>query len=98
MRKIVVLLWGYEINSNKELRSLHHLKREDIWPSNFEKMHVGAAIRFFSLETAAAIELAVKLDVLPSDAIITAHFIRLIQEWFSLTTSKVRKTSINQTL
>ncbi|KAL5246115.1 hypothetical protein ACI65C_013523 [Semiaphis heraclei] len=92
----VVSLWEYEINSNKELRSLHHLKREDMWPSNFEKMHVGAAIRFFSLKTAAAIELAVKLNVLPSDAITTAHFIRLIQEWFSLTTSKVRKTSITK--
>lgn len=92
----IVTLWEYEINSQKELRSLHHLKREDIWPSNFEKMHVGAAIRFFSLKTAAAIELGVKLNVLPTNAIATAHFIRLIQEWFSLTTSKMRKTSITK--
>jgi len=58
-------------------------------------MHVGAAIRLFSLKTAAAIELGVKLNILPSDAITTAHFIRLIQNWFSLT-SKVRKTSITK--
>jgi len=31
------------------------------------------------------------LNILPSDAISTEHFIRLIQEWFTLTTSKVRK-------
>jgi len=31
----VVTLWEYEINSQKEFRSLHHLKREDMWPSNF---------------------------------------------------------------
>lgn len=76
----VVSLWEYEINWNKELRSLRHLKQEDMWPSNFEKIHVSAAIRFFFLKTAAAIELAVKLNVLQSDAITTAHFIRLIQE------------------
>jgi len=36
------------------------------------------------------------MEALPSDAISTAHFIRLIQEWFSLITSKVRKTSITK--
>lgn len=59
-------------------------------------MHVGAAIRFFSLKTAVAIELGVKLNILPIEAITTAHFIRLIHEWVSLTTSKVRKTSITK--
>lgn len=40
------------MNAGKELRSLHHLNRDDIFPDNFQKMNVGAAIRFFSLKTA----------------------------------------------
>lgn len=42
-------LWYDEINSGKEVRRLYHLRREDIDPSQFDKMHVGAAIRFFFL-------------------------------------------------
>lgn len=81
----VFTLWEYEINSRKELRSLHYFKREDVWPQNFEKMSVGAAICYFSLKTTAAIELLVTLKVLSSDAITTAHFIKIFK---SLTTSQ----------
>lgn len=45
----VTKLWTEETNGEKELRILHHLKRENIFPDNFQKMNVGAAIRFFSL-------------------------------------------------
>jgi hypothetical protein len=34
--------------------------------------------------------------LLPKDALTAAHFIRLINEWFLLTSSKLRKTSITQ--
>jgi len=88
----VTKLWTEEINGGKELRSLYHLKREDIFPDNFQKMNVDSAIRFFSLKTAVALELAVKLGTLPQDALVTAHFIRIIDEWFTLTASKLRKT------
>lgn len=84
------------MNAGKELRSLHHLNRDDIFPDNFQKMNVGAAIRCFSLKTAVALEIAVKLGTLPPDVLTTAHFIRLIYEWFTLTASKVRKTSITK--
>ncbi|CAI6371085.1 unnamed protein product, partial [Macrosiphum euphorbiae] len=53
-------------------------------------------IRFFSLKTAVALELAVKLGTLPQDALVTAHFIKIIDEWFTLTASKLRKTSITK--
>lgn len=89
-------LWTEEMNAGKELRSLHHLNRDDIFPDNFQKMNVGAAIRCFSLKTAVALEIAVKLGTLPPDVLTTAHFIRLIYEWFTLTASKVRKTSITK--
>jgi len=92
----IAQLWTDEINAGKELRSLYHLNRNDIYPNNFQKMNVGAAIRFFSLKTAVALELAVKFGKLPQDVLTTAHFIRLIYEWFTLTASKVRKTSITK--
>lgn len=96
--KYVIDLWNIEQQKDskrdEELRLLYHLKREIIYPNNFQKMNVGAAVRFFSLKTAAALETAVNCEMLPKDALTTAHFIRLIDEWFSLTSSKLRKTSI----
>lgn len=59
-------------------------------------MNVGSAIRFFSLKTAVALELAVKFGSFPQDALVTAHFIRIFDEWFTLTASKLRKTSITK--
>lgn len=98
--KFVADLWNIEqrkdSNRDEELRLLHHLKREVIYPNNFQKMNVGSAVRFFSLKTAAAVETAVNCNLLPKDALTTAHFIRLIDEWFTLTSSKLRKTSITK--
>ncbi|CAI6371578.1 unnamed protein product [Macrosiphum euphorbiae] len=98
--KFVADLWNIEqrkdSNRDEEFRLLHHLKREDIYPNNFQKMNVGSAVRFFSLKTAAAVETAVNCNLLPKDALTTAHFIRLIDEWFTLTSSKLRETSITK--
>lgn len=67
------------LTEERELRLLHHLKREDIFPDDFQKMHVGAAIRFFSMQTVAAIQVAVKLqNILPENALSTAAFIKLV--------------------
>lgn len=87
-------LWKYEISHELEKRLLHHLRREDIDPTNFEKMNVGAAVRFFSSKTSSALKTAVELDILPHEALTTAHFKSIIHGWFSLLSSKVRKTSI----
>lgn len=87
-------LWEAEIGAKKALRLLYHLKREDLYPDHFQTMHVGAAVRFFSLQTAAGIETAVHLKLLPRSALSTAKFIRTVQEWFSLMSSKIRKTSL----
>jgi len=89
-------LWDKEVTEERELRLLHHLKREDIFPDNFQKMHVGAAIRFFSMQTVAAIQVAVKLQILPENALSTAAFIKLVYQWFEMINSKTRKTSITK--
>jgi hypothetical protein len=98
--KFVVDLWNNEqrkdSNRDEEHRLLHYLKREDIYPNNFQKINVGAAVRFFSLKTAAAVETAVNCKFLSKNALNIAHFIRLIDEFFLLTSSKLRKTSITQ--
>lgn len=87
-------LWSEE--NHNELRLLPHLKREDIFPDNFQKMHVGAAVRFFSLKTAAAIETAIETNLLPEDARTTAFFIRMIENWFSVMSSRELKKSITK--
>lgn len=87
-------LWDAEVGAKKEIRTLHHIQLKDIRPDNFQKMHVGSAIRFFSSNTAAAIENGIDLKILPSAALSTANFIRVIEEWFELCNSKLRKRSV----
>lgn len=89
-------LWEKEVAENREIRLLHHLKNEDMYPDNFQKMHVGAAVRVFSLEIVAAIRVAVELKELPGEALSTAAFIKLVHDWFEMVNSKVRKTSITK--
>lgn len=59
-------------------------------------MNVGAAIRFFSLKTAAGLELAVKFKLIHEEALTTAWFIRQVHQWFQIMNSRVRKTSISK--
>lgn len=90
----ITKFWSLEVNIVKDLRLLYHLKHEDVFPESRDKMNVSSACRFFSTKTAAAIEVSVRLGTLPKNALTTAHFIRLIEEWFNLVNSKLRKTSI----
>lgn len=61
-------------------------------------MNVGATIRFLSIQTASALECAAKegnfLEAECKEAVTTAAFIRLIEEWFLLIKSRMRKASI----
>lgn len=90
----IIDLWNFEVDKSYELRSLHHLKRNDIEPNHYNKMNVGSAVRFFSVKTAAAIELAVSNKILPPEALTTAFFCRLIELWFSICSSKISKAGI----
>lgn len=56
-------------------------------------MNVSAATHFFSIRTGSAVEIIVKNKVLHKDALTSAYFIRIFNEWFSLLSRKVRKTS-----
>jgi len=92
--KYIRKLWEAENQGKKELRLLYHMKGKDMYPDNFQKIKVGATIRFFNKKTASAIEVAVHMKQLPFKASTTAHFIRLIQKWFSIVNSRTCKTSI----
>jgi len=89
-------LWKAKVSVEKPFRLLHHLRNEDLNPSNFDKMNVGAAIRFFSLKTSAGLELAIKLKLIHEEALTTAWFIRQVHQWFQSMNSRLRKTSVTK--
>ena len=87
-------LWLSELTSSSSLRSLHHLSRKHLFPTHFQTMNVGAAVRLFSIKTAAALEKAVSLQQLDKAALSTAWWIRLVNQWFCLMTARHRSVSI----
>lgn len=87
-------MWQEEIDGKTSLRSLHHLNREHLHPNSREKMNVGTAVQFFSKTTAGAIEKAVHLEKLNKECLTTAFWIRLIDDWFTIMTSRSLETSI----
>jgi len=86
-----------ETKGSKEVRLLHHLNREDLWPDNWQKMDVGPAVRFFSLKTAAALEEGIERGLLHENCRSTVWFIRKIESWYTLLSSRLRKMSITKT-
>jgi MarR-like DNA-binding transcriptional regulator SgrR of sgrS sRNA len=88
-------LWISEINSDKSLRSLHHLNKDHLFPSHFSLMNVAKAVQLFSIKTAAALEKAVHLRQISKEALTTAWFVRFINEWFILMTARhVKKKAL----
>lgn len=89
-------LFRFEMANPSGLRSLFHLKSIDVNPDHYSKMNVGSAVKFFSVETAAALENAVRMGFLTQDALTTAFFLRLIWKWFEICASKCLKKAITQ--
>jgi hypothetical protein len=58
-------------------------------------MNVGAAVRFFSLRTAAGIEAAVELGLLSRNALTTAWFINIVSLWLALRIKASSVTAAN---
>lgn len=83
-------VWNMKTNNGKAIRSLHHLTEDIMTPGHFSKMHVGYAMRYISLATAEALEMAVIKKNLPPEALTLAWFIRLLRQWFDLVNSRTR--------
>ena len=94
--KYIKDLWDLEIKNNKELRLLHHPNAEDFDPDHRLKMNVGSATRYFSLQTAVALESGIERGQLPEEAKTTAWFVSKVYDWFHLTSSRICKTSITR--
>ena len=90
-------LWISETSSETSLRSLHHLSKEHLFPTQYGKMSVAVAVQLFSTKTAAALEKSVRLRVLNDNVLTTAWWIRFIQQWFSIMTARhiVKGITIN---
>ena len=71
-----------DLQQGSELRVAHKLQACHTSPSHYEKMRVCLAAQLFSRSTAAAVETAVKLGLLPNEALTTAWFIRAVNDWF----------------
>ena len=89
-------LWIKEINDDTSLRSLHHLNKDHLFPSHFSTMNVATAVQFFSVTTAAALEKAVQFKKIDKNALTTAWWIRLVQEWFEMMTARHVKKGITE--
>lgn len=87
-------LWEKETSGETSIRSLHHLTKEHLYPSQYQKMNVATAVQLFSKATAAPIEKEVHLRILNKQCLATAFWMRLIDDWFSIMTSRSLGTSI----
>lgn len=89
-------LWDKECDTKKEIRLLHHLNHEDLFPDNWNKMDVGPAVRFFLSKTAVALERGIERGLLGEDCRTTIWFIRKIEMLFTLISSRLQMKSITR--
>lgn len=76
------------------LRLAYKLTESHTNPSQYEKMRVKLAAQFFSQSTAAALETCVKLELLPTDALTTAWFLRFVNKWFDSMNARHRDAGL----
>jgi len=88
-----------EMQQNSELRIAFKLQNCHINPSQYEKMRVSLAAQFFSQSTASALEVCVRLDKLPIEALTTAWFLRSVNNWFDAMNARHKPAGLfrNQT-
>jgi len=71
-----------DLQQSNDLRVAHKLHSSHVRPSHYEQMRVHLAAQFFSRSTAAALETAVRLNLLPVEALTTACFLAFVNDWF----------------
>ena len=73
-----------DLQQGHELRVAHKLKLCHVSLTQYEKMRVNLAAQFFSRSTASALELCVRLELLPTDTLTIAWFINFVNDWFDV--------------
>lgn len=77
----------YNNDKLKEYRLCPKLTNEHIFPNNFQKMKVKYASQVFSHSVAVALYTYIDFNVLPSEAKVTAKFIKTMNDLFDLLNS-----------
>jgi len=78
----------------QELRMAPKLKECHVEPTQYQKMRVCLAAQFFSRTTAAAILTCVKFDKLPVEAVTTAWFLSLVNDWFDAINARYKEAAL----
>nr|XP_054924047.1 uncharacterized protein LOC126526247 [Dermacentor andersoni] len=84
-----------EIDAGHKLKLLLHLRLRDLDPDHYEKMNVASAHAVLHHATAAALRYLVEKGHLPKEALTTAFFFGEIFKWFSIMTSRTKKTALS---
>lgn len=85
-----------KIDDTHQLKLMPHLKTRDLDPNHFEKMNVASAHALLHHSTAAALRYLVNRSQLPKEALTTAFFLEQVFRWFTIMTSRTRKTALSE--
>jgi hypothetical protein len=88
IRKIV------ELQENSDFKIAPSLSSKHVDPKQFEKMKVNVAAQLLSHSTASALRFAVHDKLLPADALTTAWFVDLINDWFDAANARNRSEAL----
>ena len=80
--------------SNMQLKISPGLTKKTLTPSHFDKMKVSNAMSFFSHSNAAGLEYLVQAHNHSTDILTTAWFLKTINRWFDLVSSRHRVTAL----
>ena len=79
-----------EIQDNSAFKIAPSLSLKHVEPKQFEKMKVNVAAQLLSHSTASALRFAVQQNLLPVDALTTAWFLDIVNEWFDAANARSR--------
>lgn len=74
--------------ANSRYKMAFRLTNAHLWPDNYQKMRVNLARDVLSSEVSAGMISMIEEGLLPADALTTAHFIGLIDEWYRITNNR----------
>jgi hypothetical protein len=86
-----------DLQTGHSLRLAYKLNKSHISPTQYEKMRVSLAAQFLSRSTAAALEVCVRKELLPVDALTTAWFLKFVNDWFDAMNARHKQAGLFRT-
>lgn len=83
-----------DLQAGHSLRLAYKLNKSHVNPTQYEKMRVSLAAQFLSRSTAAALEVCVRRDLLPVEALTTAWFLNFVNDWFDTMNARHKQAAI----